>query len=253
MKLINFTGLAFIGLLAGAANAWAETVTVAVAANFTAPMRQLAAAFEQETGHRTILSFGSSGKFFAQIKNGAPFQVFLSADEQKPAQLEQDGFTLPATRFTYALGRLVLWSANPQLIAEPDGADILKSANFKHLALANPKLAPYGAAAIETLKSLHVYPALEPKFVTGENVSQTYQFIASGNAELGFIALSQVIADGQISQGSAWIVPTTLHQPIRQDAVALATGKDNPAVDALMEYLRSDQAGAIIKAFGYQR
>lgn len=253
MKSINLAGLAFIGLLVGAANTGAETVSVAVAANFTAPMRQLAAAFEQQTGHRTILSFGSSGKFFAQIKNGAPFQVFLSADDQKPGQLEKDGLTLPATRFTYALGRLVLWSADPQLITEPDGAGILKTADFKHLALANPKLAPYGGAALETLQNLNVYAALKPKFVVGENVSQTYQFIASGNAKLGFIALSQVLTDGQIRQGSYWIVPTTLHQPIRQDAVALATGKENPAVNALMNYLRSDQAGAIIKAFGYQR
>lgn len=230
----------------------AETISVAVAANFTAPMQQIAAEFSKDTGHKTELAFGSSGKFFAQIKNGAPFQVFLSADDKKPVNLEDAGLTVPGTRFTYALGSLVLWSADTKLISANDGANVLKQDVFQHLALANPKLAPYGSAAVETLQALNVYEDIQTKLVMGENVAQTYQFIATGNAQLGFIALSQIIKAVEIKQGSAWVVPADLHHPIRQDAVILASGAGNSAATALMDYLKSDKAAAIIKAFGYQ-
>ncbi len=230
----------------------AETASVAVAANFTAPMQVIAAKFEKETGHKIELAFGSSGKFFAQIKNGAPFQVFLSADDKKPKKLEEEGLTVPDSRFTYALGTLVLWSAKPDYVHTADAEQLLRQAAFEHLALASPKLAPYGAAAVDTMQSLGLLDALQPKFVLGENVSQTYQFIATGNAQLGFVALSQVIKDGKIAEGSGWIVPADLHSPIRQDAVLLAIGRDNSAAQALMDYLKSTQAAAIIQSYGYR-
>jgi molybdate transport system substrate-binding protein len=236
-------------LLLSAAGARADEVQVAVAANFTAPMQAIAAAFGKDTGHKALLSFGSSGKFYAQIRNGAPFQVFLSADEDKPAKLEQEGLTALGTRFTYATGQLVLWSAEAGLV---DGnGDVLKKGAYAHLAIANPKLAPYGAAAMEVLKQLGLLDAAQPKLVQGENIAQTYQFIASGAAELGFVALSQVMKDGKVTGGSAWIVPRNLHAPIRQDAVLLAKGKGSAAALALVNYLRSEKAKAIIRGFGY--
>lgn len=241
-------GLAMAGLLA--ASAQAAEVTVAVAANFTAPMRRIAAAFEQDTGHRAVLAFGSTGKFYAQIRNGAPFQVLLSADDETPARLEREGLGVAGTRFTYAVGRLVLWSRQPGRV--DDKGAVLSSGAFEHLALADPKLAPYGAAAVEVLKGLGLAAALAPKFVQGENIAQTYQFVATGNAELGFVALSQVFADGQLTRGSAWIVPAGLHAPIRQDALVLGPGKDSAAASALMAYLRGGRARAIIRAFGYE-
>lgn len=236
-------------LLASAPLSAAE-VQVAVAANFTAPMKAIAAAFEKDTGHKTELSFGSSGKFFAQIKNGAPFQVFLSADDAKPAKLEDEGMTVPGSRFTYAIGTLVLWSKQPGLV--DDKGAVLGGGGFEHLAVANPRLAPYGTAAMETLDALGMTGKVQALIVQGENIAQTYQFVATGNAELGFVALSQVMSDGKITGGSAWIVPASLHAPIRQDAVILARGKGNAAADALMAYLKSEKAAAIIKSYGYQ-
>jgi len=236
-----------VGFFAGTASA--EEVQVAVAANFTAPMQAIAAAFEKDTGHKAQLAFGSSGKFYAQIKNGAPFQVLLSADDETPARLEQEGMTVSGKRFTYAIGRLALWSAKEGVV---DGkGEILKRGGYAHLAIANPKLAPYGLAAIEVLKKLGLLEAAQPKFVQGENIAQTYQFVASGNAELGFVALSQVTRGGKLVSGSAWMVPGNLHAPIRQDAVLLANGKGNAAAGALMAYLRNDKAKAVIRAYGY--
>lgn len=232
-----------------AALAQAAEVSVAVAANFTAPMQKIASAFEHDTGHKAVLAFGSTGKFYAQIKNGAPFQVLLSADDETPARLEREGLGIGGTRYTYAIGRLVLWSRQPGLV--DDKGDVLRSGRFERLALADPKLAPYGRAAVEVLNGLGVTSALRPKFVQGENIAQTYQFVATGNAELGFVALSQVFADGKLTQGSAWMLPATLHAPIRQDAVVLSSGKDNAAAVALMAYLRNDKARAIIRSFGY--
>ena len=227
----------------------ADEVQVAVAANFTAPMQKIAAEFEKDTGHKALLSFGATGKFYAQIKNGAPFQVFLAADDKTPAKLEAEGDTVPGSRFTYAIGTLVLWSAKPGFV--DDKGEVLKKGDFKHISIANPKLAPYGQAAVETLTALKLLDTLQPKFVTGENISQTHQFAATGNAELGFVALSQVMKDGKISEGSGWIVPSSLHQPIRQDAVLLTNGKGKPAAEALMKYLGSDKAKAVITSFGY--
>ena len=227
----------------------AAEVSVAVAANFTAPMQRIAVAFEQDTGHKAVLAFGSTGKFYAQIKNGAPFQVLLSADDETPARLEREGSGLAGTRFTYAIGKLVLWSRQPGVV--DDKGEVLKRGGFERLALADPKLAPYGAAAVEVLNGLGLLPALAPRFVQGENIAQTYQFVATGNAQLGFVALSQVMADGKLREGSAWVVPASLHAPIRQDAIVLSAGKDNAAALALMDYLRSDKARTIIRTFGY--
>ncbi|MBP8902682.1 MAG: molybdate ABC transporter substrate-binding protein [Thiobacillaceae bacterium] len=235
-------------LFAGHAT-WADEVQVAVAANFTAPMQKIAAEFEKDTGHKAQLSFGGTGKFYAQIRNGAPFQVLLAADDETPAKLEKEAMTQPGSRFTYAIGKLVLWSAKPGYV--DDQGEVLRKGDFNKLALANPKLAPYGLAAMESITRLGVLSAVESKFVQGENIAQTYQFVSTGNAELGFVALSQVMKDGRIASGSAWIVPASLHTPIRQDAVVLANGKGNAAAGALMKYLKGDKARAIIKGYGY--
>ena len=227
----------------------AAEVRVAVAANFSAPIKSLTADFERATGHKLVPSFGSTGKFYAQIKNGAPFDVFLAADNATPIRLEKENGIVPGSRFTYAVGRLALWSARAGYV---DGnGDVLKKNGFRHLAIAAPKLAPYGKAAVETITQLGLLSALQPKFVQGENIGQTHQFIASGNAELGFVALSQVYRDGKVSQGSAWIVPVRLYNPIRQDAVILNHGKDNPAAIALMQFLQSAPARKVIQSYGY--
>ena len=237
-------------LMLGTAVAHADEVQVAVAANFTAPMKIIAADFEKDTGHKATLAFGSSGKFYAQIKNGAPFQVFLSADDAKPAKLEKEGLTVPGSRFTYAIGTLVLWSAKPDLV-DAKGA-VLEKGDFAHLAVANPKLAPYGTAAMETLAKMGLTDKLQGKIVQGENIAQTYQFVATGNSELGFVALSQVMKDGKIGRGSAWIVPASMHAPIKQDAVILSGAKGNAAAEALMKYLKSAKAVAVIRSYGYE-
>jgi molybdate transport system substrate-binding protein len=229
--------------------AHADTVSVAVAANFTAPMQKIAAAFEIDTGHKAELSFGATGKFYAQITHGAPFQVLLSADDTTPARLEREGKAVAHSRFTYAIGTLVLWSAQPGTVDAK--GDVLKSGDFKHLAIANPKLAPYGAAALQVMEKLGVATALQPRLVQGENIAQTFQFVSTGNAQLGFVALSQVMADGKIRSGSAWQVPASLHEPIRQDAVLLMPGKDSAAASALLTYLRGSNARAIIQSYGY--
>lgn len=226
----------------------AGEVSVAVAANFTAPMQKIAARFEADTGHKAILAFGSTGKFYAQIKNGAPFDLLLAADDETPARLEQEG--QGTSRATYAIGKLVLWSKQPGLV--DDQGAILKSGKVERLALADPRLAPYGAAAVEALGKLGLLDTLRLRFVQGENIAQTYQFVATGNAPLGFVALSQVWADGKLKEGSAWRVPGQLHSPIRQDLILLNRGQDNPAAAALLHYLRGEQARAIIQSYGYE-
>ncbi|MEJ7688612.1 MAG: molybdate ABC transporter substrate-binding protein [Variovorax sp.] len=230
-------------------SAHAGVVQVAVAANFAAPMKAIVTEFEKATGHKAMLSSGSTGKFYAQIKSGAPFEVFLAADDETPARLDKEEATVAGSRFTYAVGKLVLWSANPELV---DGkGEVLKAGRFSRLALAAPKLAPYGAAAVAALTRLGLLDRIAPKFVQGESIGQTFGFISSGNAELGFVALSQVWEGGRLKSGSAWIVPAGLHDPIRQDAVLLARGKDNAAAVALMAFLRTDAARAVIRSFGY--
>lgn len=236
-------------LLLSAFAARADDVQVAVAANFTAPMQQIAAQFEKDTGHKAVLAFGSTGKFHTQIRNGAPFEVLLAADDETPASLEKDGHGVAGSRFTYAIGKLVLWSASAELVDSK--GEVLKTGSFKRLALANPKAAPYGAAAVEAMTKLGVLAKLQERFVQGENISQTYQFISTGNAELGFVALAQVYKDGKLSSGSAWPVPANLYTPIQQDAVLLAKGKDKAAAAALLAYLKGSKAQAVIKSFGY--
>ena len=247
MKLRRLAGFALLSL--AAATAAADETPVAVAANFAAPMQKIAADFERDTGHKAALAFGATGKFYAQIRNGAPFDLLLAADDATPARLEQEGAAVAGSRFTYAIGKLVLWSAKPGYVDAR--GDVLKQAAFMHLAVANPKLAPYGAAALETLRTLGLLEAVQPKFVQAENIAQAYQFIATGNAELGFVSLSQVVRDGRIASGSGWIVPDRLHSPIRQDAVLLEKGKGKAAAEALLKYLKGDKARATIRAFGY--
>lgn len=238
-----------ISLFCFASSTYAAEVSVALAANFSAPMQKIAAAFEQDTGHKAVLSTGATGKFYAQIRHGAPFQLLLAADQTTPERLEREGLAVAGTRFTYAIGQLVLWSTEPGLV-DAEGA-VLRSERFTRIALADPKLAPYGAAALETLDKLGLRQQLQNKFVQGENIAQTYQFVASGNAPLGFVALSQVFADGQIREGSAWIVPAELHSPLLQDAVILKAGADNPAALALADYLRGEKARSIMQSYGY--
>jgi molybdate transport system substrate-binding protein len=242
--------LGFLSFLSLMAPAQAGDALLAVAANFTAPMQKIAQAFEQDTGHKAVLSFGATGSFYAQIKNGAPFDVLLAADDDTPLKIEKEGLSVVGSRFTYATGQLVLWSKQAGLV--DNKGEVLRSGKFQKLAIANPKLAPYGLAATETLTQLGLLSELQPKIVMGESVGQTYQFLVTENAQLGFVALSQVFADGKITQGSAWVVPAKLHNPIQQDAVLLNSGKSNPAAAALLTYLKSDKARAIIKSYGYQ-
>lgn len=246
--IISRTVITLALLVFGQAS-WSATVLVAVAANFSKPMTEIVSQFEKATGHSAKLSFGSSGKFVSQLENGGPFEVLLSADEKGPEKLEQAGLTVPNSRFVYALGKLVLWSATPNFV--DDKGKILMTSNFKHLALADPKVAPYGAAAIDVLKKMKLFEKLQPMFVQGENIAQTYQFISTANAELGFLALSQVIKNGKIVGGSSWIIPDNLHAPIRQGAVLMKKGAENPAARALIDYLKSIPALAIIKKYGY--
>jgi molybdate transport system substrate-binding protein len=231
-------------------SALAGEVQVAVAANFTAPVQAIAADFEKDTGNKVVASFGATGQFYAQIKNGAPFEVFLAADDTTPAKLEAEGQTVAGSRFTYAIGALALWSAT-QGYVDANG-EVLKRNEFKHLAIANPKTAPYGLAATQVLDKLGLTQAVAPKIVEGQNISQAQQFVATGNAELGFVALSQIYKNGKLTQGSAWIVPESLHDPIRQDAVILAKGVDNPAARAFIDYLKGPEAAEVIKSFGYK-
>jgi molybdate transport system substrate-binding protein len=222
----------------------AET-NVAVAANFTEPAKEIAAAFKAKTGHDAVLSFGASGQFYTQITQGAPFQVFLSADDARPKQLAEDGLAVPDSRFTYAIGKLVLWSKTPGLVT---GEATLKTTTFTKLSICNPVAAPYGAAAVETMKSLKVLEQLQPKLVEGATITQAYQFVETGNAELGFVALSQLRGH---DTGSRWLVPQELYSPIHQDAVLLKSGVSNEAATGFIAFLRSPEARAIIEKYGY--
>lgn len=248
MKFYTRFGLAVM-LAVSTASAWAEDVPVAVAANFTKPMEKIAADFEKATGNKVVASFGSSGKLLEQIKNGAPFEVFLSADQSKPKKVEEEKLDVPGSRFTYAVGKLVLWSAKPGVV--DDKGEVLKTGSFAHIAIANPETAPYGKAAMEAMTKMGVLEALQPKIVQGESISQTKEFVSSGNAELGFVALSQVIKDGKISDGSSWMVSPDLYTPMNQDAILLKTGESSEAAKAFMEYLKSDEVKTLIQSFGY--
>ncbi|MCX7896490.1 MAG: molybdate ABC transporter substrate-binding protein [Rhodocyclaceae bacterium] len=250
MAYFRYFRIALSSILAWITIAQADEVHVAVGANFASPMKLIAAEFEKETGHKIVLSYGTVGKFYAQIKNGAPFEVLVSSDQETPDKLVADGLALETTRRTYAIGRLVLWSAKPGFV-DPNG-EVLKKGEFRHLAIANPKLAVYGAAAQETLKRMGLWETLAPRIVQAENITQAHQFVASGNAELGFVALSQVIdRDGRINTGSHWLVPADLYPRLRQDVIVLARGRHNPAAAALVDYLVGSKARAIIKSYGY--
>ena len=231
-------------------SAQAGEVQVAVAANFTAPIQVIAADFEKDTGHTLVAAYGATGQFYTQIKNGAPFEVFLSADDTTPQKLESEGDTVKGSRFTYAVGTLALWSAKEGYV-DAKGA-VLKKNEYQHLSIANPKAAPYGLAATQVLAKLGLTEQVKSKLVEGQNITQAYQFVSTGNAELGFVALSQIYKDGKVSSGSAWIVPGEMHDPIKQDAVILNKGKDNPAAKALVDYLKGPKAAAVIKSYGYQ-
>lgn len=225
----------------------AADTQVAIAANFTQPAKEIAVAFAKATGHRAILSFGSSGAFYAQMTHGAPFEVFLSADADRPKKAEQEGVGVPGSRFTYAIGRLVLYSTDPALIDA--GGLVLKRDNFAKLAIADPVAAPYGVAAVQVMRKLAVYSAIVPKIVKGTSITQTYDFVATGAAPLGFVALSQVINQ---PGGSRWVVPAKLHAPIDQQAVLLWTGAKNSAAKAFLAFLKTNTATAIIKRYGYE-
>jgi molybdate transport system substrate-binding protein len=245
-RRFQMLGLALAAVLAAGTALAAET-QVAVAANFTEPANQIAAAFKAATGHTAVLSFGPSGQFYAQMARGAPYEVFLSADADRPKKAEQDGLGVTGTRFTYAVGRLMLYSKTPGLV---DGAGaVLSSGRFNKLSIADPAAAPYGAAAIQTLQKLGVYNALKPKIVTGGSITQAYQFVETGAAELGFVAYSQVI---NVAGGSRWLVPAADHAPIDQQAILLYTGQNNAAAKAFLSFLKSPAAVAIIKKYGYE-
>ncbi|APO55826.1 molybdate ABC transporter substrate-binding protein [Bradyrhizobium diazoefficiens] len=241
-----FRSIAFVaGLLLASAPAQAAQTNVAVAANFTDAAKEIAAIFKKKTGHEAVLSFGASGQFYTQITQGAPFQVFLSADDSRPKKLIEDGLAVPDSRFTYAIGKLVLWSKSPGIVT---GEETLKAAAFAKLSICNPAAAPYGLAAVETMKSLNLYESLKPKLVEGATITQAYQFVETGNAEVGFVALSQL--SGR-DAGSRWVVPQALYDPIRQDAVQLKSGAGNEAASAFIAFLRSPEARSIIERYGY--
>ncbi|MGA7120451.1 MAG: molybdate ABC transporter substrate-binding protein [Polyangiaceae bacterium] len=246
-KLI--TWLLGFALVTGVTRADANDVQVAVAANFAAPFQRIAAEFEKETRHHAVVVTGATGVLYAQIRNGGPFEVLLAADTATPKKLESEGLAVQGSRFTYAVGKLVLWSAKPEFVDR--GGEVLRKGHFRYLAIANPRLAPYGAAAVEVIDALGLSAALGPKLLTGESIAQAAQFVATGNAELGFVALSQVAVPGQPVTGSYWAVPQRLYSPIRQDAALLQRGASNAAAIALLAYLKSAKAGDLIRAYGY--
>lgn len=253
LRRLHALGLTLVASLFGALSlaaapaAHASEISVAVAANFTEPAKEIAAAFQAATGNTVSLNFGASGAFYAQITHGAPFEVFLSADAERPTALDRNGLGAPGTRFTYAVGRLVLFSKTPGLV-DPAGV-ILASGKFEKLSIADPAAAPYGLAAVETLQHLKLYDGLKPKIVQGASIAQAYQFVATGAAELGFVAQSQVIHE---AGGSRWLVPAADHAPIEQQAILLKTAAGDPAAVAFVNFLKGPQAKAIILRYGYE-
>lgn len=245
MKFARSIQLAVAMVFLTAGSVHAAQTNVAVAANFTEAAKEIAAAFKQKTGHEAVLSFGSSGQFYSQITQGAPFEVFLSADDARPKKLVADGLAVADSRFTYAIGKLVLWSKTPGLVK---GEEALRAAAFAKLSICTPAAAPYGAAAVEAMKVLKIYDQLQPKLVEGATITQAYQFVETGNAELGFVALSQLTGP---ETGSRWLVPQDLYSPIRQDAVLLKSGAANDAATGFIAFLKGPEARAIIEKYGY--
>ena len=244
MTIIRITlGLMLLG---GWSSGWSDEVRVAVATNFIGTLEQLISPFESNSGDTVVAMPGSTGKHFAQIVNGAPVDVFLAADQARPIRLEAGGYAIPSSRFTYAIGQLVLWSPQEDFI-DPDGRR-LSLGGFRHLAIANPKLAPYGRAAKETLEALQLWDDVQTALVRGENIGQAFQFVSTGNAELGFVAASQIPDPAGSARGSWWVVPGEFYSPIEQQAVLLT---DSPAARAFVEFLKADEARAIIRRYGY--
>ena len=246
-KCVKLLGIV-VSLMVGAVRA--ETALISVASNFSGAFEELKQVFEMESGHLIETVFGSSGRFFAQINNGAPFHAFLSADQEKPDALQKAGLVVEDSRFTYALGKLVLWSSQSNLV--DSSGQVLKQNNFRRLAIANPRLAPYGIAAMEVLENLDLASGIQGKIIQGENIAQTYQFVSTGNVELGLVAFSQVYQQDRIVSGSSWIIPDDLYNPVRQDAVLLRRGANNQAAIAFLKFIRSEAGRAIIESFGYQ-
>lgn len=242
------TTLMFVAIISPAN---AADVNAAVAANFTVPVQQIVDLFQKETGHTVKLSFGSSGKLYSQIKEGAPFDVYLSANEKNPQMLEEeDGLTAAHTRFVYAVGKLALWSAKPGYV--DDKGTVLSKGSYNKLAYADPKFAPYGLAARDTLEVMGLWKSVQSKLEKGENIAQTYESAATGSAEMAFVALSQITKDGKVTEGSWWLVPSYMYTPIRQSAVQLSAAKDPAAAKAFLDFLKSERAVAIIRSFGYE-
>jgi molybdate transport system substrate-binding protein len=239
--------IALATLAALSSQAVAGQVRVAVAANFLEPAQAIAAAFKSKTGNTVELSPGSTGQLYTQLTHGAPYEIFLSADVDHAKQAEADGLARSGSRFTYAIGRLVLYSSRPDLV-DNRGA-VLAKGGFAKLAMADPATAPYGAAAEQTLSKLGVYEEVKSKRVLGTSITQAFQFVETGAADLGFVAQSQVI---HRKGGSRWLVPQTNHAPIAQQAVLLKSAQQNPTANAFMTFLKSQEARAIIAGYGYQ-
>ncbi len=246
MMFVKWFAAAALGLVLGATPAFAGSALIAVAANFTAPAKEIGAAFAKKTGDTVEFSFGSTGKLYTQIAQGAPFDAFFAADDERPEKAEAEGYAVSGSHFTYAVGKLALWSAKPGVV-DAQGA-VLTRGDFAKISIASPAAAPYGAAAVETMTKLGVYETLKPKIVEGNNISQAHQFVATGAAELGFVALSQINLD---PAGSRWVVPQALYAPIYQDAVLLKKGAANPAASAFLAYLKSPEALAVLAKYGY--
>ena len=247
MKIKKWFG--FILLFTFTLSAEAKSVHVAVAANFSKTMESLVTEFEKTSDYQIALSYGSSGKFYAQIKQGAPYELFFSADQVKPDALQKDGLVMAGSRFTYAIGRLAVWSARPDFANKIETR--LKQGAFNKLAIANPKLAPYGAAALQVLRNLELIESSQTKWVRGENIAQTYQFVSTGNADLGFVALSQLIGTNKVEQGSYWVVPETMHHAIKQDVVLLMRAAQSQGAAAFLAFMHTKMAQNIMAQFGY--
>lgn len=250
MKTVKWLGFVLISLFTQCLAA--KIVNVAVAANFSHPIRSLIVEFEKTSDFQIAPSFGSSGKFYAQIKQGAPYEIFFSADQATPEALQQDGLVIETSRFTYAIGRLALWSPQPECLNNVES--ILKLGRFNKLAVANPKLAPYGAATLEVLEHLALVDRTRAKWVIGENIAQTYQFVFTGNADLGFVALSQLVSVNKskhVEQGSYWLIPDDMHQAIKQDVVLLHSAENSEGAKAFLDFMHTPKAQNIIQSYGY--
>lgn len=235
--------------LAFSVTTWAGQAQVAVAANFSEPIKAVAAVLEKTTGHTLSITVGATGKLYAQIKNGAPFDLFLAANTAATLALEKDGLAKAGSSFAYANGKLVLWSADPKKVDA--SGNVLRGAGFRKLAHANPKTAPYGEAAVQAIDRLGLTATLTPKLVQGESIGQAFNFVHTGNAEIGFVAMSQVLAGGRLKSGSMWVVPQALYSPIQQNAVLLHRGASNPAALALVKLLQSANIKDLIRSYGY--